>query len=65
MLLIFEARHDIVGLWLEIDAQDTPLRGRIEEGEPRAGDEIMHERGDEHGLARSREARDAELQRTA
>ena len=63
MLLIFEARHNIVGLRLEIDAHDPPLRGGVEEREARAGDEIMHERGDEHRLARAGETGDAELER--
>ena len=63
MLLVFEARHDIVGLRLEIDAHDAPLRRGVEERQPRAGDEIVHERGDEHRLARAREPGDAELQR--
>ena len=60
MLLIFEAGHELVRLRLEIGAQQTPLRRRVEEGQPAAGDEIMHERGDEHGLARPGEARDPE-----
>ena len=60
MLLIVEARHRIVRLRLEIDAQHAALRRRVEEGQPRAGDEIVHERGDEHGLAGAGEPGDAE-----
>ena len=61
MLLILEARHGIVRLRLEIDAQQAPLGRRIEERQPRAGDEIVHQRGDEHRLARAREPGHAEF----
>ena len=36
------------------------MRHGIEERHARAGHEIVHERGDEHGLAGAREPRDAE-----
>ena len=61
MLLIFEARHGIVGLRLEIDAQQAPLGRRVEERQPRTGDEIVHQRGDEHRLAGAREPGHAEF----
>src|SRR4029079_15973531 len=63
MFFISETRHDIVGLRLEIDARDPSLRRRVEEGKPRAGNEIMYQRGDEHRLPRAGEPGDAELER--
>ena len=53
MALIVEARHLIVRLRLEIDAEHAALGHGIEEAAGGPGHEIMHERGDEHGLALS------------
>ena len=55
MPLIVEARHLIVRLRLEIDAGNAAMRHGIEERHAGACHEIVHERGDEHGLARARE----------
>ncbi len=63
MLLIFEARDDLVRLRFQIGAQQAPLGGRVEERQPAAGDEIVHERGDEHGLAGAGEPGHAEPHR--
>ena len=51
MLLEFESRHGVVGLRLEISTKHPVLGRRVEEGQPPSGDQIMHERGNEHGLA--------------
>ena len=63
VLLVFEAGHGVVGLRLQIGAGETALRRRSKNGKPRARDEIVHERGDEHGLAGAREAGHAEPNR--
>ena len=63
MLLEGETRHEFVGLRLEIDARHAPLCGGVEEGQPRARHQVVHQRGDEHGLARTGEPGDAELYR--
>ena len=39
------------------------MRRGVEERQPRAGDEIVHERGDEHRLAGAGEPGHAELER--
>jgi hypothetical protein len=60
VLLVGEARDCIVGLRLEVGAGDAALGHGSEKGQPPAGDQAAHEGGDEHGLARTREAGDAE-----
>src|SRR5665811_1032412 len=60
MFLVFEARHDLVRLRLQIGAQQAPFRRGIEEWQAAACDEIVHQRGDEHRLAGAREPGDAE-----
>ncbi len=63
MLLIGEARHRVVGLRIEMRASDAPFGRRGQHRQARLGDEIVDERGDEHRLARARQAGDAEPQR--
>ena len=65
VLLVGEARHAIVGLRLEIGARDAALSHGREERQAPAGDEIAHQRGDEHRLAGAREPRDAEAHASA
>ena len=57
MLLEGEARHERVGLRLEIGAHQAPLRRRVEKRQPRPGHQVVHKGGDEDGFARAREAR--------
>ena len=63
VLLVGKARDGIVGLRLEIGAGDAALGHGGKERQAPAGDEAAHQRGDEHGLARARQPRDAEPQR--
>ena len=63
VLLVGKARQAVVGLRLEIGARDAALRHGGEERQAAAGDQVAHQRGDEHGLAGARQAGDAEAQR--
>ena len=60
MPLIVEARHLIVRLRLEIGAEHAAVGDGVEERHAGARHEVVHERGDEHGLAGAGEAGDAE-----
>ena len=60
MRLVIEARDRIVGLRFEPRARDAPAGKRLEHGQTSAMQKVMHQRGDEHRLARAREAGDAE-----
>ena len=63
MILVLEARHRVVGLFLQEGAGDAPGFLRLEQRQPAAMDEIVDQRRDEHGLAGARQAGDAEPQR--
>ena len=65
MILVGEARHRVVGLRLEPRPRDPPLGGGGEHRKPRAGDQVVDERGQKHGLAGARQAGDAETQAAA
>ena len=65
MLLVGEARHGVVGLRLEPRARDASLGGRGEHRQPRPCDQIVDERGQEHGLAGARQAGHAQAQPAA
>ena len=58
--LVVEARHRVVGLRRQARAGDAAGRQRLEHREAAALDQAMHQRGDEHGLAGTRQAGDAE-----
>ena len=62
MILVGEARHRVVGLRLEPGAGDASLGRGGEHRQPRAGDQVVDERGEEHRLAGAGEAGDAEPQ---
>ena len=65
MLLVGETRHRVVRLRLEPRPRDASLRRGGEHRQPRAGDQIVDERSEKHGLARARQAGDAEAQAAA
>ena len=61
MRLVVEARHRVVGLRLEPRPRAMrPLAHGLEHRQAAAMQQLMHQRGDEHGLAGAREAGDAE-----
>jgi len=60
MRLVVEARHRVVGLRFEPRASDAAVRQRLEHRQPPAMQQLMHQGGDEHGLAGAREAGDAQ-----
>ena len=60
MGLVVEARHRVVGLRLEPRARDAHAAQRREHRQPPAMQQLMHQRGDEDGLAGAGEAGDAE-----
>ena len=73
MLLIGESRHAIIRLRIEMrvlqpilgeDAEQRQRRAPPRSRRQRAG-ELLHQRGDEHGFARARQARHAEPQASA
>ena len=63
MVLVLEARHRVVRLLLEEGAGDAAGFLRLEQRQPAAMDQIVHEGRDEHRLAGARQASDAEPQR--
>ena len=63
MLLQGEAGRSAVRAWRDDNGEDAPLRLRPELRQPPAGEEVGDERGDEHGLSRPAQARDAEPDR--
>ncbi len=65
MLLVGETRHGVVRLRLEPRPRQAAFRGGGEHRKPRAGDQVVDERGEKHGLARARQAGDAEAQAAA
>jgi hypothetical protein len=65
MLLVGEARHRVVRLRLEPRPGDASLGGSSEHGQPRARDQVVDERGQEHSLAGARQAGDPEAQAAA
>ena len=65
MLLVGESRHGVVRLRLEPRPHDAALGGRGQNRQARAGDQVVDQRGQEHRLARARQAGDAEAQRPA
>lgn len=65
MILIGKARHRIVRLRLQRCARDAALGRRAQDRQARAPDQVIDESGDEHGLARARQAGDAEPQGAA
>jgi hypothetical protein len=60
VLLEGEAGDGVVGLGLEPGREDAPLGRGAELGHAAPVEEVRDQRGDEHGLARAREARDAQ-----
>lgn len=62
MIFILEAGNGIVGLRFEPDFRNAAGAHGLEHRQPPAVQEIVHQRGDEHRLARPREAGDAETQ---
>ena len=56
MILILEARHRVVGLLLKEGAGDPSGLLCLEHGQAAAMDQIVHQGGDEHGLAGTRQA---------
>ena len=60
MRLVVEARHRVVRLRLESRAGDAPAGERLEHRQAAAMQQLMHQRGDEYGLARAGQAGDAE-----
>ena len=63
MVLVLEARHGVVGLMFEKGAGDAAGFLGLEERQPAAMDEIVHESGDEDRLAGAGKARHAEPHR--
>ncbi len=63
MVLIIEPGHRVVGLGGEPRAGDAVLVLRLEHRKPAAAHQPVHQRGDEDGLARPRQAGDAEPHR--
>src|SRR5215813_2535169 len=61
--LIVEAWDGVVGLRLQIGAQDAPLCERLKKGQRVAGNYIVYERSDKNGLAGARKPRHAEPHR--
>ena len=65
MVLIGESRHHVVGLRFETRPRNPPFRRRGEHRKPRAGDQVVDERREKHGLAGARQAGDAETKAAA
>ena len=63
VVLVLEARHRVVRLLFQHGARDAAGFLRLEQRQPAAMDEIVHEGRDEHRLAGPRQAGDAEPQR--
>ncbi len=60
MILVGKTRHGVVGLRIEPGAGNAPFRRRGQNRQPSAGEQVLDQRRDEHGLARARQTRDAE-----
>ena len=65
MLLVGEARHNVVRLRFEPHPRDPPLGGGGQHRQARARDQIVDKRGEEHRLASARQPRHPEAQRGA
>jgi len=63
VVLIVEARHRIIRLRCEICARDAARREGFEHREAAAARKAVDQGGDEYGLARPRQAGDAEPDR--
>ena len=63
MVLVLKARHGVVRLLLEEGARDASGLLRLEQRQAAAMDQIVDQRGDEHRLAGTGQAGDAEPQR--
>ena len=60
MFFVFEARHAVVGLRRQPRAGDAPAGMRLEHRKAPAAQKPVHQRRDEHRLARARQPGDAE-----
>ena len=65
MFLVGETRHGVVRLRFEARPHDAAFGGSREDRKARARDQVVDERRQEYGLARARQAGDAEAQRPA
>jgi hypothetical protein len=63
MVLVLEARNRVVGLLLQDRARDAAALLGLEQRQAPPMDEIVDERGDEHGLAGARQSGHADAQR--
>ena len=65
MFLVGETRHGVVRLRFEARPHDAAFGGGGQDRQARARDQVVDERRQEYGLARARQAGDAEAQRPA
>ena len=60
VVLVLEPRQVDIGLRLQVGAGDAALGLGVEQRQAGGVDQVVHQAGDEHGLAGARQAGDAE-----